>query len=307
GPRPPSPRPVTRRSPHTSPHCRRSPRASRDCPHEPVPCPLRPRIAAMTDRSALPRLAGERTDYLAGSLPDDAPADPLELFDIWLAEAFARREEHADLSEPSAVVLSTVAVGSDGAVRPRSRTVLLKGHDEGGFVVFTNLDSDKGRELGACPRAALLLPWYPLQRQVRIEGTTQQVSAAESDAYWAQRPRGSQLGAWASHQSRSIASREALEAQYAEVEERFVGSAVPSGDARVLAGAPAPVPRPDPLHGAGRRRLGAASPAALRSHRPVGLTPARPARRRDARAPPPPQGWRRARAASRSVPRRCRP
>lgn len=181
----------------------------------------------MTDRSALPRLAGERTDYLAGSLPDDAPADPLELFDIWLAEAFARREEHADLPEPSAVVLSTVAVGADGAARPRSRTVLLKAHDEGGFVVFTNLDSDKGRELDACPRAALLLPWYPLQRQVRIEGTAQQISAAESDAYWAQRPRGSQLGAWASHQSRPITSREALEAQYAEVEERFVGSAVP--------------------------------------------------------------------------------
>ncbi|HLQ81143.1 MAG TPA: pyridoxal 5'-phosphate synthase, partial [Brachybacterium sp.] len=76
-------------------------------------------------------------------------------------------------------------------------------------------------------RAALLLPWYPLQRQVRIEGTSRPISAAESDAYWAQRPRGSQLGAWASHQSRSIASREALEAQYAEVEERFVGSAVP--------------------------------------------------------------------------------
>ncbi|MGO2558454.1 pyridoxamine 5'-phosphate oxidase [Brachybacterium sp.] len=181
----------------------------------------------MTDRPVLARLAGERTDYLAGSLPDDAPADPLALLDIWLAEAFAHRQEHGDLPEPSAVVLSTLAIEPDGTPQPRSRTVLLKAHDADGFVVFTNLDSDKGREVAATPRAALLLPWYPLQRQVRVEGTVQQVSAAESDAYWAQRPRGSQLGAWASHQSRSITSREALEAQYAEVEQRFVGAAVP--------------------------------------------------------------------------------
>ncbi|WP_245822970.1 pyridoxamine 5'-phosphate oxidase [Brachybacterium avium] len=173
------------------------------------------------------RLAGERTDYLAGSLPDDAPTDPLALFDVWLAEAFAHRDEHADPPEPSAVVLSTVALDAGGAARPRSRTVLLKDHDPDGFVVFTNLDSDKGREVGTTPRAALLLPWYPLQRQVRIEGTVEPVTAAESDAYWAQRPRGSQLGAWASHQSRPIASREALEAQYAEVEARFMDVPVP--------------------------------------------------------------------------------
>lgn len=184
----------------------------------------------MTDRSALPRLPGERTDYLAGSLPDDAPADPLALFDLWLAEAFAQREEHGDLPEPSAVVLSTVSLEADGAPRPRSRTVLLKGHDADGFVVFTNLDSDKGHELASTPRAALLMPWYPLQRQVRIEGTVERVTAAESDAYWAQRPRGSQLGAWASHQSRSIASREALEAQYAAAEERFEDGPVPRPD-----------------------------------------------------------------------------
>lgn len=173
------------------------------------------------------RLAGERTDYLSGSLPDDAPEDPLALFDIWLAEAFARREEHGDLPEPSAVALSTVALGADGAPRPRSRTVLLKAHDAEGFVVFTNLDSDKGREVTATPRAALLLPWYPLQRQVRIEGTVEQLPAADSDAYWAQRPRGSQLGAWASHQSRTITSRETLEAQYAAAEARFAGGDVP--------------------------------------------------------------------------------
>ncbi|MDN5822373.1 MAG: pyridoxamine 5'-phosphate oxidase [Brachybacterium sp.] len=181
----------------------------------------------MTDRPVLSRLAGERTDYLAGSLPDDAPADPLALFDVWLAEAFAHREEHADLPEPSAVVLSTVAVDAVGVARPRSRTVLLKDHATDGFVVYTNLDSDKGREVETTPRAALLLPWYPLQRQVRIEGTVELVSAADCDAYWAQRPRGSQLGAWASHQSRPIASRESLEAQYAEVEARFMDIPVP--------------------------------------------------------------------------------
>lgn len=181
----------------------------------------------MSDAPTSRRLAGERTDYLAGSLPDDAPADPLALFEVWLEEAFIRREEHGDLPDPSAVVLSTVALDAEGAPWPRSRTVLLKEHDRDGFVLYTNLGSAKGREVEVSPRAALLLPWYPLQRQVRIEGTVERVPAAQSDAYWDQRPRGSQLGAWASHQSHEITSREALEAQYAEVEERFEGTAVP--------------------------------------------------------------------------------
>ncbi|MGP5611376.1 pyridoxamine 5'-phosphate oxidase [Brachybacterium alimentarium] len=181
----------------------------------------------MTDRSAAHHLAEERLDYLAGSLPDDAPADPLALFDVWMDEAFARREQHGDLSDPSAVVLSTVALDPGGVPRPRSRTVLLKGHDDGGFVVYTNLSSPKAAELEATPRAALLLPWYPLQRQVRIEGRVERLPAADSDAYWAQRPRGSQLGAWASHQSRPIDSRADLDARYAEVEARFEGADVP--------------------------------------------------------------------------------
>lgn len=172
-------------------------------------------------------LAGERLDYLAGSLADEAPADPLALLDTWLDEAFARRETHGDISDPSAVVLSTIALGEDGAPRPRSRTVLLKGRSGEGLVVYTNLASDKGHELAETPRASLLLPWYPLQRQVRIEGAVHEGSAAESDAYWASRPRGSQLGAWASHQSAPIDSRDALEAQYAEVEARFEGQDVP--------------------------------------------------------------------------------
>ncbi|MCT1908212.1 pyridoxamine 5'-phosphate oxidase [Brachybacterium paraconglomeratum] len=177
--------------------------------------------------SASDRLAGERLDYLAGSLADAAPADPLALCDAWLQDAFARRDSHGDITDPTAVVLSTVALDADGAPRPRSRTVLLKGLDEHGASIYTNLDSDKARELRATPRASLLLPWYPLQRQVRIEGAVEKLSAAESDAYWATRPRGSQLGAWASHQSRRIDSRESLEAQYDEVEARFEGAEVP--------------------------------------------------------------------------------
>ncbi|WP_114854095.1 pyridoxamine 5'-phosphate oxidase [Brachybacterium sp. YJGR34] len=173
------------------------------------------------------RLAAERTDYLTGSLADDAPEDPIALFDAWLDAAFARRAEHGDLSDPSAVVLSTVALDAAGAPSPRSRTVLLKDHDAEGFVVYTNLRSAKAREIAATPRAALLMPWYALQRQVRIEGAAAPVPAAVSDAYWARRPRGAQLGAWASQQSEEIASREDLEQQYAEVEARFADGPVP--------------------------------------------------------------------------------
>lgn len=173
------------------------------------------------------RLAGEHTDFLGGSLADDAPDDPMALFDAWIRAAFARREEQGDLPAPTALVLSTVDVDADGAPAPRSRTVLLKGRDERGFVLYTNYDSAKGRELAAHPRAALLAPWYPMQRQVRIEGAVEQVSAEESDAYFAQRPRDSQLGAWASRQSAPIASREALEGQLQQADARFAGQDVP--------------------------------------------------------------------------------
>lgn len=179
------------------------------------------------DRLADDRLAEERLDYLAGSLADDAPSDPLALFDVWMDEAFARRTQRGDLTDPTAVVLSTVAGDADGLPRPRSRTVLLKGHDAAGFVVYTNLTSPKARELETAPQAAMLLPWYPMQRQVRIEGRVEHLPAAESDAYWATRPRGSQLGARASHQSEPVASRTALDAQYAEIAARFEGDDIP--------------------------------------------------------------------------------
>lgn len=193
----------------------------------------------MSDRTPADRLAAERTNYGTGSLADEAANDPLALFDAWMAEAFERRESHGDLAEPTAVVLSTIAVGTNGGaadgvdggvdrvIRPRSRTVLLKGRDERGFVLYTNLDSDKGREVAANPSASLLLPWYPLQRQVRIEGLVEPVDPAKADAYFASRPRGSQISAWASRQSRPVDSRAALEAQYTAAQERFEGADVP--------------------------------------------------------------------------------
>lgn len=172
------------------------------------------------------RLPGERTDYLAGSLADDAPADPMALFEVWLADAFARREEVGDLREPAAVVLSTIEQTVTGP-RPRSRTLLLKAHDATGFTVYTNLRSAKGRQALATPAGSMLFPWYALQRQVRVDGRLEQVEDALADAYWATRPRESQLGAWASQQSEPVADRETLDAAYAEVAARFAGSDVP--------------------------------------------------------------------------------
>lgn len=180
-------------------------------------------------------LASERIDYSGEHLLEDtAPADPYELFNAWLDDAFAARDR-GELTEPTAVVISTVS--PEG--RPSSRTVLLKGVTPSassaagvgdGFTIFTNYDSQKGRDLAANPAVALLFGWYPLQRQVRVEGTAVKVSAAESDAYFATRPRGSQLGAWASAQSSEVDSLATLQADYAEVERRFAGAGVPRPD-----------------------------------------------------------------------------
>ena len=145
--------------------------------------------------------------------------DPHALFTEWLAEA-----EQAEPNDPNAVALATV--GADG--RPSLRMVLLKGHSaEHGFTFYTNLDSRKGRELAAHPHVALLFHWKSLRRQVRIEGDVAAVSDAEADAYFATRSRASQLGAWASDQSRRLDSRATFETRYADMERRFTGQPVP--------------------------------------------------------------------------------
>jgi pyridoxamine 5'-phosphate oxidase len=144
-----------------------------------------------------------RRVYVAtGLCVEDLAGTWLRQFERWLADALA-----AGLPEPNAMSLATA--GSDG--RPSVRTVLLKGVDERGFLLFTNYTSRKGRELGANPRAALLFPWIELQRQVVVDGTVERISEAQSDAYFASRPRGAQLGAAASPQSQVIASRDVLE------------------------------------------------------------------------------------------------
>ena len=127
--------------------------------------------------------------------------------------------------EPTAMTVATV--GRDG--RPAARTVLLKAFDERGFVFFTNFSSRKGRQLAANPQAALLFHWKHLREgvQVKVEGTVEPVSAAEADAYFASRPRGSQIGAWASLQSQPLASRELFDQRVADVEKRYEGQEVP--------------------------------------------------------------------------------
>jgi pyridoxamine 5'-phosphate oxidase len=146
------------------------------------------------------------------------PADPHALFEEWLAEA-----RLAEPNDPTAMALAT----ADSAGRPSVRMVLMKGHDERGFVFYTNLDSRKGGELDSNPQAALLFHWKSLRRQVRIEGTVQTVSEAEADSYFATRARDSQLGAWASDQSRPLDARATFEARYEEVRRRFEGGDVP--------------------------------------------------------------------------------
>jgi pyridoxamine 5'-phosphate oxidase len=144
--------------------------------------------------------------------------DPFALFDSWYAEAKA-----AEPNDPDAMSLATATANG----RPAVRIVLLKGHGPDGFIFFTNADSRKGGELAANPQAALLFHWKSLRRQVRIEGPIKEVSAAEADAYFATRSRDSQIGAWASDQSRPLDARETFEARFEEVRARFEGSDVP--------------------------------------------------------------------------------
>ena len=156
-----------------------------------------------------PDLAAIRTDYALKTL-EEAKVDgnPLKQFGVWMAEAI-----HAQVPEPTAMSLATV----NAQGRPSSRIVLLKGLDPAGFVFYTNYQSRKGREMAANPVAALTFLWKELERQVRIEGTVEKVTAGESDEYFATRPLGSRIGAWASPQSETLASRDWLEQRWAEL------------------------------------------------------------------------------------------
>jgi pyridoxamine 5'-phosphate oxidase len=170
-----------------------------------------------------------RVDYSRAMLEEkDALADPLAQFNRWFDEAVA-----AELPQANAMTVATVS--DEG--QPTARTLLLKGTDDRGFVFFTNYESRKGLELAANPRACVLFHWSPLERQVRIDGRVEQVSAAESDAYFATRPLDARQGAWASPQSQVIAGRAVIETRLAETVERY----------------PAEVPRPP--HWGGYRLL----------------------------------------------------
>jgi pyridoxamine 5'-phosphate oxidase len=167
----------------------------------------------------LDHVARLRKEYTrAGLKESDTDPNPIQQFRRWFDEAFA-----SNLHEPNAMTLATTT--SD--VRPSARIVLLKGFDERGFVFYTNYESRKSSELAANPRAALVFYWGELERQVRVEGRVERIPDEESDAYFAGRPRGSQLGAWASQQSRPVTDRGALEERLRELEVDYEGREVP--------------------------------------------------------------------------------
>jgi pyridoxamine 5'-phosphate oxidase len=164
-------------------------------------------------------LAAMRRDYAdRGLLETEVLADPLAQFERWFEDA-----RRAEIFEPNAMTLATV--GADG--QPAARIVLLKGLDRRGLAFFTNYDSRKAREIAAGGKGALVFWWGPLARQVRFEGSIERAAEAEADAYFASRPRGSQIGAWASAQSQVIASRAALQQEAARCERRFGDGPVP--------------------------------------------------------------------------------
>lgn len=158
-------------------------------------------------------ISGWRKSYDRGELDESAAHDaPMHQFTAWLEEAV-----RAKVPEPNAMTVATV--GPDG--RPSTRVVLIKGYDERGITWFTNYESRKGRELAAHPKAALQFHWVELERVVRIEGRVERVAGQESDEYYATRPLASRIGAWASEQSRPIASRAVLVTRAAEFGLKF--------------------------------------------------------------------------------------
>ncbi|MEW2352498.1 pyridoxamine 5'-phosphate oxidase [Spirillospora sp. NPDC029432] len=188
----------------------------------------------------IPDPAGLRRTYEGGELAETTlPADPLDLFAAWFADAAAL----AALAEPNAMVLATA---SAEAV-PSVRTVLLKGYGRDGFRFFTNLTSRKGRDLAENPRASLLFPWHSMHRQVIVAGTVEELTRSESAAYFRTRPYGSRLGAWASeHQSAVISGRAELEARWAELARRWPDpAALPDAGPGTGRGDDDAVPLPD--------------------------------------------------------------
>ena len=162
----------------------------------------------------LARLRSEYADH--GLAESDVDADPIVQFATWMRAAV-----EAGIHEPNAMLLATASLQSV----PSARMVLLKGFDARGFVFYTNYESRKAAELDANPRCALVLPWHPLERQVRVEGAAERLDAEESDAYFAVRPRGAQLGAWASPQSQPVADRRDLENRYGAAGQRYADGA----------------------------------------------------------------------------------
>lgn len=159
------------------------------------------------------KLADLRTDYKRASLSEsDVDASPFNQFERWFGEAI-----QAKVAEPNAMTLATVSEGG----RPAARVVLIKDFDARGFTFYTNYQSRKGGELSQNPFAALLFFWPELERQIRLEGRVSKVEPAESDAYYSVRPLGSRIGAWASPQSRVLASREELERRVEEFGKQY--------------------------------------------------------------------------------------
>lgn len=167
----------------------------------------------------LPDLTAIRIEYARAGLDErDLDPSPTRQLQTWVRDAI-----DAGHPEPTAMTLATATPEGE----PAARVVLLKGVDERGLVFFTNYESDKGKQLARNPRACANLFWVLLQRQIRVTGAIEKVSAEESDAYYRSRPRESQLGAWASEQSSVLPGRAALEARLAEVRERFGDGEVP--------------------------------------------------------------------------------
>ncbi len=164
-------------------------------------------------------LADLRREYASRALTEaDADDDPIQQFSLWFGEALK-----SELLDTNAMTLATAS--REG--HPSARIVLLKGFDEAGFVFFTNYESAKAHDLDDNPRACLLMFWAALERQVRITGRVSKTPAEESETYFQSRPFESQIGAWASAQSRAVADRAALEARYAELASKYAGGPVP--------------------------------------------------------------------------------